>query len=323
MDKHMKIVVLYGGISTEREPSLNGGKAVYDALKESGFDNVELFDFNGKNINKLIEMHPDFVYISLLGYGGEDGSIQGALELAGIKYSGSGIATSAVCMNKVLTKRMLESLKIPTAEYIVTNLREHKNIESMAEYLIKELGVPLIVKAPNQGSSVGVLPAISEKDVIPAIKEAIKYGEQILAEEFLKGKEVTLSILGNDELIVLPETELTSDDIFLSYDVKYDDELMHHFVPARISEEDRTVIRQIGEKIYREFNCRGCARIDFIVDNRKGPMVLEINTLPATTATSAMPASANAAGISFPELVIRIIEYGHEKYVNGDGSNIV
>ena len=311
MDKSMRIAVVYGGVSSEREPSLKSGQATYEALQRCGFTNAVLFDFQNKNIDQLLKLHPDIAMLALHGKGGEDGSIQGALDLAGIPYTGSGIETSAVCMNKILTKRLLEALQIPTADYMVLHRREYDAEPLLASRrLIERLGLPLILKPPQQGSSIGIVLVEKEEELTEAIEEVFQYGNQILAEEYLHGMELTLPILGNDEITILPEIELVSDAKYRSYEVKYTSGPGRHIIPARITEATRAQIQGIGRRLYRELNCRGCARIDFIVDRRKGPAVLEVNTLPALTATSALPASAKAAGISFEELVIRIISHG-------------
>ena len=311
MDKSIRIAVVYGGVSSEREPSLKSGQAAYEALQRSGFTNAVLFDFQNTNIDQLLKLHPDIAMIALHGKGGEDGSIQGALELAGIPYTGSGVETSAVCMNKILSKRLFEALQIPTADYTVLHRREYDAEPSLASRrLIDRLGLPLILKAPQQGSSIGVVLVEKEEQLTEAIEEVLRYGDQILAEEYLHGMELTLPILGNDEITILPEIELVSDAMVRSYEVKYTSGPGRHVIPARISETTRAQIQGIGRRLYRELNCRGCARIDFIVDRRKGPAVLEVNTLPALTATSALPASAKAVGIPFEELVTKIISYG-------------
>lgn len=315
MDNRMRIAVVYGGVSSEREPSLKSGQAAYEALRRSGFTNTVLFDFQNRNIDRLLQLRPDIALIALHGKGGEDGSIQGALELAGIPYTGSGVETSAVCMNKILTKRLLEALHIPTADYLVLHQQEYEAAPSLAaRRLLDTLGLPLILKAPGQGSSIGVVLVETEEQLKDGIAEVFRYGNQLLAEKYLRGMELTLPILGNEELTVLPEIEMISDASYRSYAVKYTPGPGRHIIPARIPEATREQIQDIGRRLYRELHCRGCARIDFIVDSRKGPTVLEVNTVPALTATSALPASARAAGIPFEELVMRLLSYGLDNH---------
>ncbi len=310
MNKELKIVVVYGGVSTEREVSLKSGQAVYTALKNYGYEQVSLFDLTGANVSELVALKPDIAYLALHGKGGEDGCVQGALELAGIPYTGPGVATSAICMNKVYTKQVLSSHGIPTPRYAVFHRYECADREALCEKLLADWGVPVVLKSPCQGSSIGVVIVREAKDMPAAIEEIFRYGDQLLVEEYIEGTEVTLPIIGNDEPVLLPEIEITSERDFYDYTAKYTSGLCHHIIPARISEEDRAQLRRIGEDAYRKLGCCGVSRIDFIIDREKGPMVIEVNTLPGMTSMSLVPDAARAVGISFEELVGRIVEYG-------------
>lgn len=310
MNSELRIVVVYGGISTEREVSLNSGKAVYEALKTHGYNAVELFDLSKDNIGKLIYMKPDIVYLALHGKGGEDGSIQGVLELAGIPYTGPGISASAICMNKVFTKHILKAANIPTAEYLVYHLDDTSDIDKIGKEIIEKFGLPVVLKSPCQGSSIGVEIVRKESDMTHAMDLIFSYGNQMLVEEFLFGTEITLPIIGNEVPVVLPDIEITSERDFYDYTAKYTAGLCHHIIPSRISEQDRALVREIGLRVYKEFELCGVSRIDFIIDKQKGPMVIEINTLPGMTEMSLVPDAGRAAGISFDELVSKIVEYG-------------
>lgn len=314
MNKELNVVVVYGGISTEREVSLKSGKAVYDALKRYGYSNVSLFDFVGTNISELINNKPDIAYLALHGRGGEDGCIQGALELAGIPYTGPGVSCSAVCMNKVLTKHVLSSASIPTAKFLEFWKSNCSDIDSIINEIELRLGIPVVLKSPNQGSSIGVYIIKNKSEMRDAIISVFELGDQLLAEEFIEGIEVTLPIIGNDDLIVLPEIEITSERDFYDYQAKYTQGLCHHIIPARIEETDRMKLQEIGKRVYRELDCRGISRIDFIIDKNQGPVVIEINTLPGMTATSLVPDSARAKGISFEELTSHILEFGLDEH---------
>lgn len=310
MNANLKITVVYGGVSTEREVSLNSGKAVYEALTAFGYRNVTLFDLRGDNIGELISLRPELAFLALHGKGGEDGCIQGALELAGIPYTGSGVASSALCMNKVFSKQVLKAAGIPTADYLEFRKAECPDADAAARKIVSELGMPVVLKAPCQGSSIGVIIVHREGELRDAIGEIFRYGDQLLAEAFLDGTEITLPILGNSEMTILPEIEITSEREFYDYQAKYTSGLCHHITPARISERDRDRVKKIGARVYRTFNCCGLARIDFIIDRTRGPMVIEVNTLPGMTDMSLVPDAARAAGISFGELVSRIAGYG-------------
>lgn len=307
------VMVVCGGFSTEREVSLRSGNAVYNGLKNAGFQNVELFDLTRDNMGEIISKHPDVVYLALHGQGGEDGCIQGMLELAQIPYTGPGVAASAVCMNKILTKQVLAAYDIPTAKFLVKRREECADISALAQELIDKIGLPMVLKSPCQGSSIGVVMVKKPEEIPAGVTEVFRYGDQLLAEEFLVGTELTLPILGNDELKVLPEIEITSEREFYDYQAKYTSGLCHHIIPARISEEDRESVRNIGVRAYRALNCVGLSRIDFIIDESKGPMVIEVNTLPGMTATSLFPDSARAVGMSFETLVSKILSFGIER----------
>ena len=261
----------------------------------------------------IISKHPDAVYLALHGEGGEDGCIQGMLELAQIPYTGPGVSVSAVCMNKILTKQVLAAYDIPTAKFLVKRSDECEDIASVKAELLEKIGLPMVLKSPCQGSSIGVVMVKQECDIENGIYEVFRYGNQLLAEEFLSGVEITLPIMGNQELTVLPDIEITSEREFYDYTAKYTNGLCHHIIPARISENDREQVRAIGSRAYRALNCCGLSRIDFIIDEQKGPMVIEVNTLPGMTEMSLFPDSAKAAGITFDELVSLILKLGLDR----------
>lgn len=310
MKENLEILVVCGGTSTEREVSLRSGRAVFNGLLEYGYKNVELFDLHKDNLSLLIAKRPDIVYLALHGRGGEDGCIQGALELAGIAYTGPGVEASAVCMNKILTKQVLQSYGLPTAKFSVIRKEEICNTKKNYEKLISDIGFPMVLKSPCQGSSIGVVIVRNEEQMPRAINEIYSYGEVLLAEAFVDGVELTLSILGNDELTVLSDVEITSKNEFYDYAAKYTPGLCHHVIPARISDELHREVAEIGKKAYKALNCSGISRIDFIVDKVKGPMIIEVNTSPGMTETSLFPDAARASGISFSELVAKIVDLG-------------
>lgn len=314
MDLDMNIAVVYGGISTEREISLNSGNAIYRALTNYGYTNVWLFDLQEDNIGDLISKRPDIAFLALHGKGGEDGCIQGALDLAKILYTGSGVACSAICMNKVLTKQVLSAANLPTAKFAKYWKNDVSDMASLKKQLIDTIGIPMVLKPPCQGSSIGVFIVKDESEIEDAIIQVFRLGNQLLAEEFLNGVEITLPIIGNDNITILPDVEITSERAFYDYKAKYTQGLCHHIIPSRISESDRMKVHEIGEKVYMELKCRGIARIDFIIDKEKGPMVIEVNTLPGMTEMSLVPDSARAMGITFEELTSRLAVFGVEEH---------
>ncbi len=310
VDRQIKILVVCGGVSTEREVSLRSGRAIYDALIRRGFVNASLFDLTHENISEIAAIHPDIVFLGLHGKGGEDGCIQGFLELAGIPYTGPGVASSAICMNKIFTKRVLSEAGLPTAPFFVMRREKCADLEFASAHLLEKVGLPMVVKSPCQGSSIGVTIVHEASEIPAAIEDALKYGDVILAEQFLDGVEVTLPIMGNEEPVVLPVIEITSEREFYDYTAKYTSGLCHHILPARISEEDRLKVSEVGRKAYRLLNCCGLSRVDFIIDKKRGPMIIEVNTLPGMTDMSLFPDAARAVGMSYEDLVEKILEYG-------------
>lgn len=309
--KNLRVVVVYGGISTEREISLASGSAVCEALKSFGYRDVTLFDLREDNISELLKEKYDVAYLALHGRGGEDGCIQGALELAGIPYTGPGVEASAVCMNKILTKRVLKEAGLPTADFEVISKANYN--EEARSRLVKKIGLPMVMKSPCQGSSIGVVIVKSESEADSAAEEIFKYGNELLAEKFVSGTEATLPVIGNDSPIPLPDVEITSEREFYDYTAKYTSGLCHHIIPTRVDKSVREKMAKIGVEAYRAAGCRGISRIDFIIDEHNNPVIIEINTIPGMTQMSLVPDSARYAGIGFGELVDKIIGYALEE----------
>jgi D-alanine-D-alanine ligase len=310
MEKNLKVVVVCGGISTEREVSLRSGQAIFQALKNKGYGNAMLFDLTQDNIHELLQLKPDMVFLGLHGKGGEDGSIQGVLDLAGIPYTGSGVASSAVCMNKILTKRLLHEVGLPTAPFMVFDKTQCGDIEKLKKELSDCLGLPMVLKSPCQGSSIGVVIARDLQQIADGLKEVFRYGNDLLAEKYLDGVELTVPILGNASPVALPVIEITSEREFYDYTAKYTSGLCHHIIPARIDHAVEEKVKSIALETYHLLGCRGLSRIDFIVDKKLGPMVVEVNTLPGMTDMSLFPDAASYAGISYDDLVEKILLLG-------------
>lgn len=311
--KELKIAVIYGGMSSEREVSLRSGRAIFDALVRGGYRNATLFDLTSSSLGELLREPPELAFLALHGQGGEDGCIQGMLELAGIPYTGSSVEASANCMNKIRTKELLSRLGIPTPKFVTMYAEECEDPEKTAKILEEAIDFPMVLKSPCQGSSIGVV-IVKGADALPnAIQEVLRYGDQLLAEEFIEGVELTLPILGNWDLRVLPPVEITSENEFYDYHAKYTQGMCHHIIPARITKEQCRALGEIGTKAYRVMSCSGLARIDFILSPQRGPMLIEINTLPGMTEMSLFPDSAAFAGISFETLVDEIVRLALEK----------
>lgn len=305
--KDKKILVVMGGISSEREISLASGEAMYSALINRGF-NVTKFILNKDNIVDIIKEKPDLVVLALHGKGGEDGTIQSFLELSGIPYTGSGATSSAVCMNKILTKKLLEYDGIKTAKFITVS-HEDFDADELAKEAIEKLGLPIVAKATCEGSSVGVEIAKTADELPEMIKRIYEFDDEILLEEFLPGTETSVPVMkeGND-ITVFPIIEIISENEFYDYESKYTEGMCTHIIPARIPDDIKEEIEKISKKVYSILNCRGIARIDFMLGRDGKPYVVEINTLPGMTRMSLVPDSAKAAGVSFDELVERIVK---------------
>ncbi len=304
------VAVLYGGNSAEREVSLRTGKAIHEALL-SGGHTAELIDLDVNIVQNLKSMNPDIAFIALHGKGGEDGAIQGLLETLGIPYTGSGIAASAVAMNKILTKQIATVNNIITAAFRTVNIND--DLKEAAANICNQMSGRLVVKAPNQGSTIGIYFVDSHDgsdNLLIAMQKAFQYDQTILIEKFVSGREVTASVLGNDHAEVLPIIEIVSHTGVYDYEAKYTKGLSDHVIPARISAKATKEVEDLSLKTYKSLFCSGLARVDFIIDEQDQPHLLEVNTIPGMTETSLFPDSARYAGIEFAELIDRIVILG-------------
>ncbi|MBE6713105.1 MAG: D-alanine--D-alanine ligase [Ruminococcaceae bacterium] len=305
------ILVLMGGESTEREVSLRSGKAVADALRQR-FEKVVELDLTRESLGKIAEMAPDCAFIALHGKGGEDGTVQGLLEWMGIPYTGPGTLASALCLDKMMTKKVLTLSGVPTPEFLCIPHEAQKDPQAAVDNAIRVLGLPLVLKANCQGSSIGVAILRERAGAAEVLSELFTYGDQILAEKFLSGTELTVPVMGNSKLLVLPPIEITSSGKFYDYASKYTPGGSRHIIPARISPEVEKRVKSIAAKAYSETGCRGLARVDMMLDEKGEPFVIEINTSPGMTETSLFPDAARAAGISFPELCETLVDLAME-----------
>ncbi|MCG0278624.1 MAG: D-alanine--D-alanine ligase [Thermanaeromonas sp.] len=309
----MKIAVLMGGPSSEREISLKSGEAVYQALVTKGHEVYKL-DLSPRTPSELLNSRPDLVFIALHGKPGEDGSVQGMLELLGIPYTGSGVLASAITMDKIVTKRLLQQAGLPTAPFLVFSRDQclGQKLSQTIKEIRERLGLPIVVKAPTQGSTIGTYIVRSEGEIAPSLSEALQYDNRVLVEKFLEGPEVTAAVLGNEEPEVLPLIEIISHTGFYDYKAKYTPGLSEHIIPPRLPQEVQEKIKLIAKEAYAFTGCRGFGRVDFIVAGGKDPYILEINSIPGLTSTSLLPDAARAAGYSFPDLVQKIVDLALE-----------
>lgn len=298
-NKKKRIGVMMGGLSREREISLRTGKAILRALTEKGYQALAI-DVSQDIAETLIKEKIDIAFIALHGRFGEDGTIQGMLELMRIPYTGSGVLASALALHKIMAKKFFLCENIPTPTYVVFQREEiEKNPPRTTS-----LPLPLVVKPAREGSTIGVSVVRKEEELVPALKEAGKYDEEILVEEFMKGKEITVGIL---EDIPLPIIEIAPKSGFYDYHSKYTKGETEYIIPARIPREKYLYAQEVSLKAFQVLGCSGCARVDLMTDEDANPFVIDVNTMPGMTETSLLPKAAGYAGISFEDLVERIL----------------
>ena len=292
-----KVAVLMGGRSAEREISLKSGNAVLAALKRKGVD-AHAFDPAVEEISDLKQY--DNAFIALHGRYGEDGTMQGALELMGIPYTGSGVLASSLSMDKWRTKLIWQASGIPIAKY------ELLHADSDFDAVAKRLGLPIFVKPSCEGSSIGISKVARSEDLKAAFELAFKYDSLVIAESFVEGMEVQFPILGET---VLPSIRIETPHEFYDYDAKYFAEDTRYICPG-LSDKEESILHELILKSFRVLGCSGWARVDLII-GKNGPVFLEMNTVPGMTDHSLVPMSARQSGIDFDDLVLRILEKTH------------
>jgi D-alanine-D-alanine ligase len=293
-----------GGLSSEREVSLASGKAILTALQAKGYDAVAI-DVGRDVAEQIHRADIELAFNGLHGKYGEDGAIQGLLEMLGIPYTGSGVLGSAMGMDKIVSKTMFRSYGLNVGAFLVLT-------KSDRDPLVKartEIGFPLVVKPSREGSSVGVSIVREEEGFVSAADLAYRYDSEILIERYIHGKEVQVGVLGSRALGAI---EIVPNDHFYSYKAKYEQGGSEHFYPARVPEEVYRRTLDAGLLAHRALGCSGYSRVDFIIDRDGVPYILEVNTLPGMTDTSLLPEIARGSGIAFPDLVEEILRLALE-----------
>lgn len=289
------IGVLMGGISSERDISLRSGNLVAYSLKKTGYDVVPV-DM-GSNLASIIEESCiEAAFIALHGRYGEDGCVQGLLEIMGIPYTGSGLAASAICMDKLISKKMFEYYGIPTPKFSVYSKDSGVDLHSMK--------YPLVVKPCREGSTIGISIVSKSEDLQAALEKALIYGDSVIIEEYISGIEVTAGILDNKPL---PLVEINPESGFYDFTTKTSKGMAEYIVPARLSSHAAEKIKDIALSTHMSLGCCFVSRVDFRVDHEGNPYVLEVNTIPGMTETSLLPMAAQGAGIGYDELVEMIL----------------
>ncbi len=295
-----KIGVLMGGLSSERDVSLASGTAVLKALVGKDYQAVAV-DVNRDVAAELRRQGIEVAFNGLHGKFGEDGAIQGLLEIMGIPYTGSGILASAIGMNKTVSKAVFQAAGLAVGPYAAIEAGDR---EAAAQRAAK-IGFPLFVKPASEGSSVGVSRVDHQADLAAALDLAFSYDREVLVENLIAGKEVQVGILGDRALGAI---EIVPKNRFYDYESKYKEGMSEHFFPARIPQAAYERTLAAGLAAHRAVGCRGYSRVDFILTEEGTPYILEVNTLPGMTATSLLPDIAKGVGIPFPDLVERILE---------------
>ena len=299
IQKDSKIAVLCGGMSSEREISLRSGKNCLAALKRLGFANAEIVDVSENVMNDLKGF--DFAYNTLHGKYGEDGCIQGVLEILKIPYTGCGVLSSAICMNKEYTKKVMAMSGLPLIKSVYL-LPDENPIEKVAQ-----LNYPLMIKPVSEGSSFGMNKVNNQEELVKAVEEARKYNANILIEEYLVGISTTVGVLEkNGKAFATEILELRPKKEWYDYEAKYTKGMTEFILPAQISPEMTEKVKRYAVKAFEACACSGVSRVDFLIVDDV-PYILEVNTNPGMTDTSDLPAQALACGIDYDNLVLMIL----------------
>lgn len=298
--KQGPIAVLYGGNSAEREVSLNSGKAIAQGLVQAGF-NVVLMDTKFTPLTELVVQNIKHVFIALHGRGGEDGSLQGALEFMGITYTGSNVLGSALSMDKVRSKQIFKACNIPTAPFSVVCKADLSSLDTAK--LLQDLGGKVMVKPAHEGSSIGMAMADSPTRLNSALDEAFVFDGDVLIEAWIDGPEYTVAILGNE---ALPAIHMETPREFYDYEAKYQATTTQYHCPCGLPENEEAIIKALSLQAFKATGASGWGRVDLMQDRLGNWQILEVNTVPGMTQTSLVPKAAKVHGLTFSELVERI-----------------
>jgi D-alanine-D-alanine ligase len=296
-----KVAVLMGGKSAERPVSLKSGGMVLEALKASGVD-AHVFDPSERGLDALIGERFSRAFIALHGRFGEDGTVQGTLEFLGLPYTGSGVLASALAMDKLRTKQLWHANGLPTPPFELLDSRT--DFRAVAG----RLGLPIMVKPANEGSSIGMSKVREAADLEEAFALAVNYDRVVLAEKFIEGTELTAAILGRDALPLI-KLETTRD--FYDYEAKYVRDDTRYTIPCGLPEAKEREIQQLCLRAFDALGCRGWGRADLMMDDSGQPFLLEVNTSPGMTDHSLVPMAARAVGMSYQQLCVKILEGAH------------
>ncbi len=292
-----KVAVLMGGLSAEREISLLSGNAVLSALQENGIDAYGV-DVSESIASDLMSGNYQQVFIMLHGRGGEDGTIQGLLEILQLPYTGSGVASSSLAMDKLKTKQVWMAMGLPTPEFCILDSKQS------CDHALKALSLPMIVKPVLEGSSIGMSKVELAEELVPAWEVAQRCGGTIIAERWIEGEEYTAAILDGQ---VLPMIKLQTSHQFYDYDAKYTSNDTQYICPCELPEAQEAEFAVLMKQAFDAVGAEDWGRVDFMLDKNNQPWLIEVNTIPGMTSHSLVPMAAKQAGLSFNDLVIRIL----------------
>jgi len=297
-----RVGVLYGGSSAERDVSLMSGQGVCEALRSRGVD-AHLFDTGTQSVAELAGAGFDRVFIALHGRYGEDGTVQGLLELLGIPYTGSGVMASSLAMDKIMTKKVWLHAGLPTPEFAVVRA-EHELDEAL-----QRIGLPIMVKPPHEGSTLGITKVSNEGELLAAYRLAARYDDEVLLEMFVQGRELTVPVLGAGASVrALPAIEIVAPGGNYDYEHKYLSDDTRYECPAPVSRDLTVKLINLAEQAYVALGCEGWGRADFILDAHGQAWLLEMNTSPGMTSHSLVPMGARAAGMDYADLCLAILD---------------
>ncbi|MDC0724168.1 D-alanine--D-alanine ligase [Phytobacter diazotrophicus] len=300
-----KVAVLLGGVSAEREVSLNSGAAVLAGLREGGVD-AHPIDPRDVDVTRLKAMGFDKAFIALHGRGGEDGTLQGLLEITGVPYTGSGVMASAISMDKLRSKLLWQGAGLPVAPWVALTRSEFESgLNNDVIQRIAALGLPVIVKPSREGSSVGMSKVEESGALAAALALAFQHDDEVLIEKWLSGPEFTVAMLGKE---ILPSIRIQPAGTFYDYEAKYLSDETKYFCPSGLEAEDEANLQNLVLDAWRALGCRGWGRIDAMLDSDGQFYLLEANTAPGMTSHSLVPMAARQAGLTFSQLVVRILE---------------
>ena len=305
----LRVALLAGGASDEREISLASGRGAGNALREAGFSVTELDPAEKKDLQNLIAGNYDVAFLCMHGKMGEDGTLQGFLEMIGLPYIGSGVWSSALAMDKAKSKLFYENAGIQTPVSVTLYSPDDMSVED----ILSTVGESCVVKPATEGSALGVYIVKGADEVKDAIEKAFELDSEVLVETFVKGTALTIAVLGNEQLEALPVIQIVPRNEFYDFESKYAPGGSQHLCPAPLNAEATEKVQTMAKAAHRALGCSGISRSDFIMDENGEFWILETNTLPGMTETSLLPDAARAAGIEFPELCTRLIELALEQ----------